>query len=154
MKIAVYPGSFDPITNGHLDVLERATKVFDNVIVLIANNPSKKGRFSCDERVKMAKLAVARFKNVKVDYTTGLTVEYAKKHNATHLIRGLRAVSDFLYESNLADEYNKVAPDIDIVFFMARGRVGEISSSRAYELYKQNENIDDYIPKEILKFFN
>lgn len=153
MKIAVYPGSFDPITNGHLDVLKRATKVFDKIIVLVAHNPSKEGRFSCEQRVNMIKEVIKDYKNVSVDSTEGLTVEYAKKHNASHLIRGLRAVSDFEYEFDLADQYNKVAPDIDIVFFMARGKVGDISSSKAFELYKQGKDISQYIPKELIKYF-
>lgn len=152
MKIAVYPGSFDPITNGHLDVLKRAVKVFDKVILLVANNPEKKERFSCEERVEMAKIVTAHLNNVEVDSTSGLTVEYAKQHNASHLIRGLRAASDFEYESKLADDYNKIAPDIDIVFFMARGKIGEISSSKAFELYQNNMDISMYIPKLIIKY--
>ena len=103
MKIAIYPGSFDPITNGHLDVLNRAMKIFDKVIVLVAVNKNKKSRFSSQERVKMIKEAVDN-PNIVVDSYDGLTVEYAKKHNATHLIRGLRAVTDFDYEFAISNE--------------------------------------------------
>ena len=121
MKIAVYPGSFDPITNGHLDILERATKVFDRVIVLVAINSAKKSRFPLEERVKMIKEATANLENVVVDSYEGLTVKYAKEHNATHLIRGLRAVSDFEYEFQLASANEFADASIDMVFFMARG---------------------------------
>ncbi len=97
MKVAIYPGSFDPITNGHLEILKRALNIFDKVIMLVAVNPNKKTRFSAEERVAMIKEAV-NDERVEVDSSTGLTVEYAKKHGASHLIRGLRAVTDFEYE--------------------------------------------------------
>ena len=98
MKKAIYPGSFDPITNGHLDILIRASKVFDEIIVLVANNPHKSSNFSVEDRVDMIKEAVGGNCKIEVTSDSGLTVEFAKKHGATHLIRGLRAVSDFEYE--------------------------------------------------------
>ena len=101
MKVAIYPGSFDPITNGHLDILRRALGIFDKVIVLVAINPHKQSRFSVEERKAMIKEAV-NDSRVEVEAYDGLTVEFAKKHGATHLIRGLRAVTDFEYEFQLA----------------------------------------------------
>ena len=102
MKVAVYPGSFGPITNGHLDILSRACNIFDKVIVLVAVNPNKHSNFSPAERVEMIKEATKDFNNVEVFSDSGLTVKFAKEHGATHLIRGLRAVSDFEYEFRLA----------------------------------------------------
>ena len=119
MKTAIYPGSFDPITNGHLDILQRALKIFDKVIVLVAVNPNKQSRFSVEERIQMIKEAVDN-PNVVVDSTSGLTVEYAKQHGATHLIRGLRAVTDFEYEFQLATANDFIDSSIDSVFLMSK----------------------------------
>ena len=151
MRIAVYPGSFDPITNGHLDILERATGVFDKVIVLVAINSSKKSRFSLEERVNMIKEATADLENVVVDSYEGLTVRYAKEHGATHLIRGLRAVSDFEYEFKLASANEFADSSIDMVFFMARGEKSFISSSAIFELYKSGVDISELVPESVLK---
>ena len=103
MKVAVYPGSFDPITNGHLDILLRACKVFDKVIVLVAHNPNKKSNFTPEQRIEMIKGATKGVANVEVYADSGLTVKFAKEHGATHLIRGLRAVSDFEYVYRRSD---------------------------------------------------
>ena len=120
MKIGVYPGSFDPITNGHLDVIERASKIFDEVIVLIAINNEKKSFFSVEERIEMIKESTKHMKNVKVDSYDGLTMRYAKKVNAIALIRGLRVVSDFEYEWKLAAANEFIDNSIEMIFFMAR----------------------------------
>ena len=151
MKVAVYPGSFDPITNGHIDVLKRACKVFDKVIVLIAINPNKVYYFSINDRVEMVKEAVKGFHNVVVDSTDGLTVSYAKEHGVKHLIRGLREVTDFEYESKLADAYESVEPNIDMVFFMARGDKKVISSSSVMQLVKQGQDVKDLVPASVIK---
>ncbi len=151
MKVAIYPGSFDPITNGHLDVLNRARKVFDKVIVLVAVNPKKEYRFSIQERVEMIKEAVKDYQDVEVDYTEGLTVDYAKKHHSNHLIRGLREVTDFEYEHKLAKAYEQVDPNIDMVFFMAKGDKEIISSSGVMELVKANKDVSDFVPLSVLK---
>ena len=102
MRTAVYPGSFDPITYGHLGVLKRSLDVFDHVVLLLAVNPTKNSSFSVEERLAMMKEAVKEFPNVSVDYTPGLVVSYCKKIGAKHIIRGLRAVTDFEYEFQLA----------------------------------------------------
>ena len=151
MKVAIYPGSFDPITNGHLDVLKRSLEVFDKVIILVAINPDKSSRFSPSERVDMIKEAVADLKNVEVDSTTGLTVEYAKKHGAKHLIRGLRAVTDFEYEFQLAVANEFADSDIDMVFFMARGETTYITSSMIMELNKNGVDVSTLVPNSVLK---
>ena len=151
MKVAIYPGSFDPITNGHLDVLKRSLEVFDKVIVLVAINPDKSSRFSPSDRVEMIKEAVADLKNVEVDSTTGLTVEYAKKHGAKHLIRGLRAVTDFEYEFQLAVANEFADSDIDMVFFMARGETTYITSSMIMELNKNGVDVSTLVPNSVLK---
>ena len=151
MKTAIYPGSFDPITNGHLDVLKRSLEVFDKVIILVAINPDKSSRFSPSERVEMIKEAVADLKNVEVDSTTGLTVEYAKKHGAKHLIRGLRAVTDFEYEFQLAVANEFADSDIDMVFFMARGETTYITSSMIMELNKNGVDVSTLVPNSVLK---
>jgi len=151
MKVAIYPGSFDPITNGHLDVLKRSLEVFDKVIVLVAINPDKKSYFSPEERVEMIKEAVKGLDNVEVDYSTGLTVEYAKKHNAKHLIRGLRAVTDFEYEFQLAVANEFADSDIDMVFFMSRSETSYISSSMIMGLYKNGVDISTLVPNSVVK---
>ena len=151
MKVAIYPGSFDPITNGHINILQRACKVFDKVIVLVANNDAKKSRFSVEERVAMIKEAVVDMKGVEVDSTNGLTVKYAKEKGATHLIRGLRAVSDFEYEFQLASANEFADASIDMVFFMARGDKTFISSSSIIRLHESGVDISNLVPKSVLK---
>ena len=151
MKVAVYPGSFDPITNGHLDILQRASKVFDKVIVLVAINPNKASRFSLEDRINMIKEATSDIKNVEVDSYNGLTVRYAKEHGATHLIRGLRAVSDFEYEFQLASANEFADSSIDMVFFMARGDKTFISSSAILELYHSGVDISNLVPDSVRK---
>lgn len=150
MKIAVYPGSFDPITNGHLDILERALKIFDKVIVLVAVNSNKSSRFSIKDRVDMIKEAVNN-PNVEVDYTDGLTVDYAKKHGATHLIRGLRAVTDFEYEFQLASANDFIDSSIDSVFLMSKHEKSFINSSMIVELYKQGIDVSPLVPPSVIK---
>lgn len=151
MKIAVYPGSFDPITNGHLDILKRASSIFDKVIVLVAINQNKKSRFSIEDRVDMIKESIGDMNNVEVDSFEGLTVKYAKEHHATHLIRGLRAVSDFEYEFQLASANEYADASIDMVFFMARGDKTFISSSAILELYKSGVDVSSLVPPSVIK---
>lgn len=150
MKIAIYPGSFDPITNGHLDILKRALRVFDKVIVLVANNAKKTNFFSVDERVAIIKSVVRDIPNVEVDQTDGLVVDYAMKVNATALVRGLRAVSDFEYELQVATTNEFINPSIDMVFFMTHLENTFISSSTIKELYSQNVDISRLVPPEVI----
>lgn len=149
-KIAIYPGSFDPITNGHLDILNRALTIFDEVIVLVGVNPDKKSHFSAEERVNMIKEAVDN-PNVKVDSTTGLIVRYAKEHGASHLIRGLRAVTDFEYEFQLAAANEFADKDIDSIFLMSKLENSFISSSGITELHKNGINVSKLVPESVMK---
>lgn len=151
MKIAVYPGSFDPITNGHLDVLHRALRIFDKVIVLVAVNPNKKSRFSPEERILMIKEALNNNPNVEVDSYSGLTVKYAKEHHATHLIRGLRAVTDFEYEFQLASANDYIDEQIDTIFLMSKSDKSFINSSMIIELHEQGVDVSDLVPESVYR---
>lgn len=151
MKKAIYPGSFDPITNGHIEVLKRSLKVFDEVTLLLATNPAKASRFSVEERLAMMKEAVKDLPNVRVDFYDGLTVRYAKEHDAPHLIRGLRAVSDFEYEFSLAAANEYADPTIDMVFFMARHEEAFVSSSAIVELFANGVDVSALIPPCVLE---
>lgn len=153
MKKAVYPGSFDPITNGHLDILTRAAKVFDHVILLLAVNPAKTSAFTIEERLFMMREATKDMPSVEVDFTSGLTVEYARAHGASHIIRGLRAVTDFEYEFQFAAANSFVDPSIDMVFFMAGQKTGFISSSTINELYKNGADIAPLVPPAVLSCY-
>ena len=151
MKIAIYPGSFDPITNGHLDVLTRAAQMFDKVIILVAINADKKGRFPIEERVAMIKESISEFDNVEVDSYDGLTVEYAKAHNSKFLIRGLRAVTDFDYEFQLAAANEYADPTIDTVFLMSKAEKSFINSSAIIELAKKGIDVSGLVPPAVVR---
>ncbi len=153
-RIAVYPGSFDPITNGHMDILIRASRLFDHVIILIAENGAKNSRFDVVARQKMIAEAIsdAKLENVEVDVTSGLTVEYAKRIGANHLIRGLRAVTDFEYEFKLAAANSFIDPDIDMIFFMAKNDFDFISSSSILEMADGGVDVSSLVPKSVIKY--
>jgi pantetheine-phosphate adenylyltransferase len=153
MGIGVYPGSFDPITNGHLDVLRRSLGVFDSVILLLAVNPSKKSVFSADERLHMMREATKGIPGVKIDFYNGLTVDYCHKVGAKHLIRGLRAVTDFEYEFQLAAANEFADPHIDMVFFMSRKEETFISSSMINELWQNGIDISPLVPPVVVEMF-
>lgn len=146
-KIGIYPGSFDPITIGHIDIIERASKLFDEVVVLLAVNPNKTCRFDVPTRLEMLKESLKEFANVGVDYYSGLTMEYAKQIGAKALIRGLRVVSDFEYEWSLSAANEFINKDIEMVFLMAHKELAFISSSTIDELYKSGVDISTLVPK-------
>lgn len=134
MAIAIYPGSFDPITNGHLDILERASHIFDDVVVAVLVNTKKSGLFPHEERVELIKTVTSHLPNVRVDSFSGLTAEYARLQNASILIRGLRAVSDFDSELRLALSNKKLNPSLETVFLMTSAENLFLSSSTIKEI--------------------
>lgn len=153
MRIAVYPGSFDPITNGHISILKRSLDVFDKVVLLLAVNPNKVSTFSVEERLEMMKESVKELSNVEVDFYPGLVVNYCEKIGAKHIIRGLRAVSDFEYEFQLAASNEFADPNIDMVFFMARKDETFVSSSAVNELHKNGVDISSLVPNTVLAHY-
>ncbi len=150
-KIALYPGTFDPITNGHFDIIERALGLFDEVIVAVALSLDKKTMFTLDERILMTKEAVKNLKNVKVLGFDNLTVELAHTHNASIIIRGLRAVSDFEYELQLGYLNNSLDDTIETVYFMPKLQHAFISSSIVRNLLKFNGKTEHLVPNEVQK---
>jgi pantetheine-phosphate adenylyltransferase len=150
VRTAVYPGSFDPVTNGHLDVLERALGVFDRVVVAVLRNPRKEPFLSADERVAVVRAAIAEtgLPADRVEVTTfdGLTVNAVHDHGARSIVRGLRAVSDFEAEMQLAHNNRKLAPDVDTVFFMTSLEHGYVSSSLVKEIAAFGGDVSEMVP--------
>ena len=149
MRIAVYPGSFDPVTNGHLDIIERASKIYDKVIVGVLNNASKKPLFTADERVDMLKDVTAHIENVDVDSFSGLLVDFAKSKGATVIVKGLRTVADFEYEFQMALLNKALNPEYETVFMMTDSKYSYISSSMVKELAGFKGNLAGLVPPEI-----
>ncbi len=150
-KIALYPGTFDPITNGHFDIIERALGLFNEVIIAVAVSRDKKPMFTLQERIEMSQEAVKHLKNVKVVGFDNLTVELAKEHDATILIRGLRAVSDFEYELQLGYLNNSLDDTIETVYLMPKLKHAFISSSIVRNLLKFNAKTEHLLPKPVQK---
>ena len=150
MKIAIYPGSFDPVTNGHVDILERAAAVFDKVIVAVSINSQKVPLFSIEERVELAKSIFSKFDNVEVATFTGLLAEYAKTVGAKTIIKGLRAVSDFEYEFQMAHMNKKINPDVETMFMMSNQKYSYLSSSIVKEVGKLGGDLTDLVPEQII----
>ncbi len=151
MKIAIYPGSFDPITNGHLDIVERASKMCDKLIVSVIHNPNKNPLFTLDERKKLIEDAIKDYPNVSVDFFSGLLIDYAKKSNATAIIKGLRAVSDFEYELQMALMNQRLCPSIETVFLMTNKEYSFLSSSLIKEVAKFGGCINGLVPENVQK---
>ena len=149
MRIAVCPGSFDPVTNGHLDIFERASNIFDLLIVAVFHNPNKKPLFSMDERVAMLQAATAHMTNVKVDGFSGLLTDYVRNQNTTVIVRGLRALSDFEYEFQRALLIKKIDPEMETVFMMTSNEYSFVSSSGIKELAAFGGNISGLVPEAV-----
>jgi len=147
--IAIYPGSFDPITFGHLDIIERGCRMFERVIVAVLSNPSKQPLFTSQQRVEQIRKATAHLPQVAVDYFDGLTVTYAKVHNATVLLRGLRAVSDFELELQMAHINKTLASDIETIFLSTSTEYSFLSSSVVKEIARFGGPIDHLVPASV-----
>ena len=147
MKTAVYPGSFDPVTNGHIDVIERALKIFDKVIVTVGDNPGKKPTFTTEERMEMLKESTKHLKNIEIGSFSGLLLDFVKSKNSKIIIRGLRAVSDFEFEFQRALLNRVVNGDIETVFIMTKEDYVYLNSSIVKEMAMFNGKVNGLVPK-------
>jgi len=151
MRRAIYPGSFDPITNGHLDVLQRAAGLFDELIVGVARDNAKQSLFSVEERVELIREATEHIPNLTVEPFEGLLVEFAKRMNAAALVRGLRAVSDFEFEFQLALMNRKLEPNLETLFLMPREELTYISSRLVKEIARLGGNVNQFVPPHVVQ---
>lgn len=150
-RVAVYPGSFDPITNGHLDIIKRIASQFDEVIVLVAQSSQKQAMFTGEERKQLIEAALVDLKNIKVDIFGGLTVDYMKKVNARVIVRGLRAVVDFEYEMTMANMNRKIAPEIETMLVFASPEYYYVSSRGVKELAQNAGPLQGLVPPHVEK---
>jgi pantetheine-phosphate adenylyltransferase len=150
MQIAVYPGTFDPITNGHADLVARAARRFDRVIVAIHSNASKAPAFDCEQRVQLARAVLAGHDNVVVEAFEGLLVEFARTHQACVIVRGLRAVSDFEYEFQLASMNRQLAPEIETLFMTPDEHYAYVSSSLVREIASLGGDVSPFVHEKVV----
>jgi pantetheine-phosphate adenylyltransferase len=151
MKIAIYPGSFDPVTNGHVDIIERAAKLADKLVVAVIRNPEKKPGFSLEQRVGMLADSLKKYKNVVVESFDGLLVDFARRNKANIIVRGLRAVSDFDYEFQMALTNRKMAPEIETLFFMTDYKYSYLSSSFVKQIARLGGDVSELVPGPVAK---
>jgi pantetheine-phosphate adenylyltransferase len=149
MRTAIYPGSFDPLTNGHLDIIQRAAKLFDRVIVAVARNESKHPLFTLQQRLKLVQLALGGIPNVEADAFDGLLVDYAQRREGDAIIRGLRAVSDFEFEFQLALMNRKLNSRVETIFMMPRETYTFLSSRLVKEVASLGGDVDPFVPAHV-----
>ena len=153
MKISIYPGSFDPITFGHLDIIERAANISDRLVVAVLNNSSKNSLFSVDDRLEMIRESIKthkelkKFNNIEIESFNGLLVDYAKKKNAQIIIRGLRAVTDFEYELQLAQTNRELYEELDTIFLLTNLKYSYLSSSTVKQVASYKGNVSKFVPE-------
>jgi pantetheine-phosphate adenylyltransferase len=152
MRTAIYPGSFDPPTNGHCDIIKRSSKIFDHIVVAVAENPTKKYFFPLNERLAMLKDIIRDYDNIEVDQFSGLLVEYADRVGAVTIIRGLRALSDFEYEFELALMNRHLNATVDTIFMMTDAHYSFIRSSLVKEVARLGGDISDKVPPVVEKY--
>ncbi len=150
-KRAVYPGSFDPLTNGHMDIIQRAAKIVDELYVGVLNNSAKNSLFSLDERVSMLKEETAGIPNVVVDSFDGLLVDYMRRIDAQIIIRGLRAISDYEYEIQIAQTNHKVSPEVETVFLTTNLQYSYLSSTIVKEFASYGGDISNFVPERLVE---
>lgn len=151
MKRAIYPGSFDPVTKGHLDVIARSARLVDELVVGVLNNSAKNALFSAQERVNMLKELISEFPNVKVDAFDGLLVDYAKRIDATIIVRGLRAVTDFEYELQIAQTNHEIYADLETIFLTTRLEYAYLSSTIVKEVASYGGDISRFLPPQMIQ---
>jgi pantetheine-phosphate adenylyltransferase len=150
-RVAVYPGSFDPVTNGHLDIIQRASQQFDHLIVAVLNNMSKTPLFSVEERVAMMKEITKDMPNVEVDWFRDLLVSYMQSKKANIIVRGIRSVSDFEYELQMASMNRQLDESVDTIFMMTNPKFSYLSSSLVKEIAKFHGNVNDFVPPIVVE---
>ncbi len=148
-RIAVYPGSFDPVTYGHLDIIKRASEMVDQLIVAVLVNKAKRPLFSADERVKMLKIVTKDIKNVRIESFSGLSVDFARQVGAEFLVRGLRAITDFEYELQMAQTNRIMAPDVDTIFLTTNLKYAYLSSTTVREVASYGGDISRFVPEAV-----
>ncbi|MFQ6112642.1 MAG: pantetheine-phosphate adenylyltransferase [bacterium] len=148
-KLAIYPGTFDPITNGHLDIIHRAVNLFDSVIVAVTTNPAKAPLFTVQERMSMIREVTSNLSNVLIENFNGLLMDYAKKKRADVIVRGLRAITDFEYEFQMALVNRKLAENIVTVFLMPNEKYTYLNSTIVKEVAKFNGDVSSFVPEEV-----
>lgn len=148
-QIAIVPGSFDPVTNGHLDIIERAAKTFEEVHVAVMNNSSKKPLFTVEERVALIQEAISKYDNVKIDTSSGLLIDYAQEVNASVIVRGLRAISDFEYEMQITSMNRVLDESIETFFVMTKSQYSFLSSSIVKEVARYGGDVSTLVPPHV-----